>query len=79
VSRILTVTSLLEEAIRLPSGLDVTPVTQSARRPRSRAEGDSRSDANKAWQHESRFRRLRARADRAGRVGVVGPKQVDVW
>jgi hypothetical protein len=42
---------------------------------RSRAEGDSRSEAKKAWQHESRSSRRRARGDPAGRVGVVGPKR----
>jgi len=42
-------------------------------RTRSRAEGDSRSAANKAWQHESRSGRQRARGDPTGRVGVVGP------
>ena len=44
-------------------------------RTRSRAEGDSRSAANKAWQHESRSGRLRARGDPTGRAGVVGPER----
>jgi hypothetical protein len=40
-------------------------------RPRSRAEGDSRSAANKVRQHESRFSRHRARGNPGARVGVI--------
>ncbi len=40
--------------------------------PRSRAEGDSRSEANKVRQHEGRSSRHRARGNPGGRFGVVG-------
>jgi hypothetical protein len=45
---------------------------------RSRAEGDSRSPANKVRRHGSRSSRQRARGNPGGRVGVVGPTRASI-
>ena len=42
-------------------------------RTRSRAEGESRSVANKVGQHENQPGRQRVRGNPAARFGVVGP------
>ena len=55
------------------AGTPTSTHTRQIHCTRSRAEGDSRSAANRVRRHESRFSRHRTRSNPGGCVGVVGP------